>query len=91
MSETVVFDINLLYIRNDRQLFGQLNTYNLFLTFLVWKEVFWKKKRKKKRKKAKLLQGWGVVGWCEDVYLTSSGRPTNIGLQLSKACYSCSR
>ena len=34
----------------------------------------------------------GVVGWCEDVvYLTSSGRPTDIGLQLGKACYACSR
>ena len=34
----------------------------------------------------------GVVGWCEGVlYLTSSGRPTDIGLQLGKACYPCSR
>ena len=33
----------------------------------------------------------GVVGWCEDaVYLTSPGRPTDIGLQLGKACYPCS-
>ena len=32
-----------------------------------------------------------VVGWCEGaVYLTSLGRPTDIGLQLGKACYSCS-
>ena len=30
----------------------------------------------------------GVVGWCEGaVYLTSPGRPTDIGLQLGKACY----
>ena len=30
----------------------------------------------------------GVVGWCEGVvYLTSLGRPTDIGLQLGKACY----
>ena len=29
-----------------------------------------------------------VVWWCEDVvYLTSPGRPTDIGLQLGKACY----
>ena len=33
----------------------------------------------------------GVVGWCEGaVYLTSLGRPTDIGLQLGKACYLCS-
>ena len=33
----------------------------------------------------------GVVGWCEGaVYLTSLGRPTDIGLQLGKACYPCS-
>ena len=34
---------------------------------------------------------WGVVWWCEGaVYLTSPGRPTDIGLQLGKACYPCS-
>ena len=34
----------------------------------------------------------GVVGWCEGVvYLTSPGRPTDIGLQSGKACYPCSR
>ena len=33
--------------------------------------------------------GRGVVGWCEGaVYLTP---PTDIGLQLGKACYPCSR
>ena len=33
----------------------------------------------------------GVVGWCEGaVYPTSLGRPTDIGLQLGKACYPCS-
>ena len=33
----------------------------------------------------------GVVGWCEGaVYLTSLGRPTDIGLQSGKACYPCS-
>ena len=33
----------------------------------------------------------GVVGWCEGaVYLPSLGRPTDIGLQLGKACYPCS-
>ena len=32
-----------------------------------------------------------VVGWCEGaVYLTSPGRPTDIGLQLGKARYPCS-
>ena len=32
-----------------------------------------------------------VVGWCEGaVYLTSPGHPTDIGLQLGKACYPCS-
>ena len=31
------------------------------------------------------------LGWCEGaVYLTSPGRPTDIGLQLGKACYPCS-
>ena len=35
--------------------------------------------------------GSGVVGWCEGAaYLTSPGRPTDIGLQLGKACYPCS-
>ena len=34
---------------------------------------------------------FGVVGWWEGaVYLTSLGRPTDIGLQLGKACYPCS-
>ena len=34
----------------------------------------------------------GVVGWCEGaVYLTSLGRPADIGLQLGKTCYPCSR
>ena len=34
----------------------------------------------------------GVVGWCEGVlYLMSPGRPTDIGLQLGKACCPCSR
>ena len=34
----------------------------------------------------------GVVGWCKGVvYLTSPGRQTDIGLQLGKACYPCSR
>ena len=38
-----------------------------------------------------LVMYWGVVGWCEGaVYLTSPGRPTDIGLQLGKACYPCS-
>ena len=33
----------------------------------------------------------GVVGWCEGVvYLALSGCPTDIGLQLGKACYPCS-
>ena len=34
----------------------------------------------------------GLAGWCEGVvYLTSLGRPTDIGLQLGKANYPCSR
>ena len=39
-----------------------------------------------------LLLAKGVV-WCAEgvVYLTSLGRPTDIGLQLGKACYPCSR
>ena len=38
-----------------------------------------------------LLMEVGVVGWCEGaVYLRSPGRPTDIGLQLGKACYPCS-
>ena len=37
------------------------------------------------------LNQLGVVGWCEGaVYLTSLGHPTDIGLQLGKACYPCS-
>ena len=33
-----------------------------------------------------------VVGWYEGVmYLMSPGRPADIGLQLGKACYPCSR
>ena len=33
-----------------------------------------------------------LVGWCEGVmYLMSPGRPADIGLQLGKACYPCSR
>ena len=40
---------------------------------------------------ARCLMLIGVVGWCEGaVYLTSLGRPTDIGLQLGKACYPCS-
>ena len=35
--------------------------------------------------------GGGGVGWCKGaVYLSSPGRPTDIGLQLGKACYPCS-
>ena len=38
-----------------------------------------------------LLKFMGVVGWWEGaVYLTSLGRPADIGLQLGKACYPCS-
>ena len=34
----------------------------------------------------------GVVGWCKGVmYLMSPGHPTDIGSQLGKACYPCSR
>ena len=33
---------------------------------------------------------WGLAGWCKGVMcLTSSVRPTDIGLQLGKACYPC--
>ena len=36
---------------------------------------------------------WGVVVGCGEgvVYLASLGRSTDIGLQLGKACYPCSR
>ena len=38
------------------------------------------------------ISGVGVVGCGEGVvYLTSPGHPTDIGLQLAKACYPCSR
>ena len=34
----------------------------------------------------------GLVGWCKDVmYLVSTGRTTDIGLQWGKACYPCSK
>ena len=40
----------------------------------------------------KFVRDMGVVGWCEGVmYLMSPGRPADIGLQLGKACYPCSR
>ena len=36
--------------------------------------------------------GSGVVGCDEGVgYLVSQGRPTDIGFQLAKTCYPCSR
>ena len=35
--------------------------------------------------------GGGRVWWTNIVYLTSLGGPTDIGLQLGKACYPCSR
>ena len=39
-----------------------------------------------------LQRNEGVVGCGEGVvYLTSVGRPTDIGLQLGKVCYPCSR
>ena len=38
--------------------------------------------------KTLVLSYLGVVGWCEGVmYLVSPGCPTDIGLQLGKACY----
>ena len=34
----------------------------------------------------------GVVRWCEGIVcLMSPGRPSDIGLQLGKDCYPCSR
>ena len=42
--------------------------------------------------KKQLYKKQGVVGWCEGVmYLMSPGRSADIGLQLGKACYPCSR
>ena len=36
--------------------------------------------------------GGGGGWWCKGVvYLTSLGRPIDIGLQLGKACYPCNR
>ena len=36
--------------------------------------------------------GGRVVGWCKGVmYLTSPGGPRDIGSQLGKTCYPCSR
>ena len=51
-----------------------------------------RKSKKRSIKWQKIYQSVsGVVGWCESaVYLTSLGRPTDIGLQLGKACYPCS-
>ena len=47
----------------------------------------------KKISRRQLLPCWWVGGgWCEGVmYLRSPGRPTDSGLQLGKAFYSCSR
>ena len=45
-------------------------------------------------KTAWMFQGFNqrLVGWCEGVvYLVSPGHPIDIGLQLGKACYPCSR
>ena len=34
----------------------------------------------------------GVVGWCKGVmHFMYAGHPTDIGLQLGKACYPCRR
>ena len=39
-----------------------------------------------------LFASRGMVGWCEGVlYLRAPGPPIDIGLQLGKACYPCSR
>ena len=52
-----------------------------FPPFLQGRDNFWD-----------VLGPVGVVGWCKGaVYLTSQGRPTDISLQLGKACYPCSR
>ena len=58
-------------------------------------QILFSEKNKKNISKCRLLKilprVLGVVGWCEGaVYLTSLGRPTDIGLQLGKACYPCS-
>ena len=43
------------------------------------------------KQRRNILVRLGVVRWCEGaVYLRSPGRPTDIGLQLGKACYPCS-
>ena len=34
---------------------------------------------------------WGWLGGAKVLCISSSGRPTDIGLQLGKACYPCSR
>ena len=40
----------------------------------------------------KVEDSTGVFGWGKDVvYLTSPGRPTDIGLTVGQACYPCSR
>ena len=41
--------------------------------------------------KVLFFQPNGVVGWCGVLYLTSPGRPTDIGLHLGKARCPCSR
>ena len=49
--------------------------------------VLWFKSYRPCRERA-LYFSSGVVGWCKGVmYLVSPGRPTDIGLQLGKACF----
>ena len=48
--------------------------------------------RSERNSLVRFIVGMGVVGYGEGVvYLTSPGRPTDIGLQCGKACYPCNR
>ena len=64
-------------IRETSEELKNRKTYAFFLVFVLLRQ--------------QLYFCEGVVGWCEGaVYLTSLGRPSDIGLQLGKACYPCS-
>ena len=67
----------------------------MFLIFFMVLMISWSSYYCRVKETKIFLTGWGWMGviGCGDgvVYLTSLGHPTDIGLQLGKACYPCSR